>query len=639
MAAAAVLLLVVVIASVSGGASDGTPLSILCDDASAFDECPETTTSTTGPGSSTVPIPPSSTAGPTTTRPANTTPPTTVVRPDLPEDPNIVFILVDDLRADEMELGFGRSLPGRSSALETELIDKGTTMEKFFITTPLCCPSRASILTGLYAHNHHVFGNIYRRTAGFGGYPRFFEEGRDEASLGYWLDQAGYRTGMVGKYMNGFPNAGPPSGKLPGTYIPPGWDDWYGTRFIERASYYLFGINENGTEVEYGAGLEPAYLTDVQTRHAVTFIEDAAAGDEPFFLYLSPNAPHFPMHVAPEYEDAHRDITIPVPLSLGEEDLSDKPPFVVNGATPRSERRFDRVTEQFLDMTLSLDDMIGAVVDALERNGVLENTYIFFVSDNGLLRGEHGLGGKGAAYEESILAPLVAVGPGIPAGATIPHLGLNIDIAPTIVELAGAVPTAAMDGESLVGPLVGDTPLDQWRQGVLLELRTSNLDDPRYDASVNNTPIPTYFAVRTADHIYIEYHTGVAEIYDLAADPYQLDAIPMPSVAAETLNEWQTMVRNLANCLGDDCRAASRGIDTGADPFHVICGEEGCTFTALGSIGDGDHVWRLGDGTTASGYQVAHSYPFPAEYEVTLEIGGRVAVTTFVTVPELTPQL
>ena len=204
--------------------------------------------------------------------------------------PNFVFILADDLREDEMEVGFNRSLPGRRSALQTELIDQGATLPNFFVTTPLCCPSRVSFLTGQYAHNHGVYSNsaLVSEPPGFGGLPRFYNDDRDLTSLGAWLQQAGYCTALVGKYLNGYPNRqGLDQQGVTEDYVPRGWDEWFSTFLYDSDfSYHHFRSNENGTIV----GHDDHHLCTVEEHHAVDFIR-RRSGHAPFFLFISTSAP------------------------------------------------------------------------------------------------------------------------------------------------------------------------------------------------------------------------------------------------------------------------------------------------------------------------------------------------------------
>ncbi|MGI9601975.1 MAG: sulfatase family protein [Acidimicrobiales bacterium] len=467
--------------------------------------------------------------------------------------PNVVFILTDDMRSDEFEMGFNRSLP-RPSALETHLIDAGATLPNLFTTTPLCCPSRASFLTGQYAHNHFVYGNSGTNNA-FGGLPRFYNDDRDLTSLGTWLQTAGYETALVGKYLNGYPNKQRLDQQgLTENYVPRGWDEWYASFTNDDPfSYYDFRFNENGQVVDY----DNNYLTSVEERHAVDYIR-RRAGHAPFFLYLNTYGPHGPFHARDDHIGEHWTAGVE-PSSTpacDETDLSDKPAYI------RDEPDLDdhngcwaeALWSRRLDMTLSTDELIDSVVRELDRQGVLDNTYVILTSDNGMLRGEHHIEGKTAPYEESIRVPMVIRGPGIEPGVTLDHLVANIDLAPTILELAGATPnqgSPAVDGESLLPVLTEGLSTAQWRQAVLIELLVVGTS--------TNQPhvVPRYAGVRTADHVLIEYDTGEIELYDLRADPFQLDSIHA-SAPAGLLGRLQSQLSALRDCDGAGCAAAAR---------------------------------------------------------------------------------
>ena len=429
--------------------------------------------------------------------------------------PNIVFILVDDLSELELELGFGRSLGAWTPAIDTRLQDKATVFENFFNTTPLCCPSRASYLTGKYAHNHGIYGNNYNTTGGNGGWRRFWELGHELDSLGVWMQDAGYHTALIGKFMNGYPNK--PEAFVPETYVPAGWDEWYGEFNNDLPfSYHDFRLNENGTVVEIDDG---THLTDYESVLAVDYIDRVAPSGQPFFMFLTPFAPHGPTEPAFRHDGTHPDLEPVPPPSFNEADLSDKPQHIQDGATFTPEY-FGPGSERKLDMTLSLDELIAAVFDALEAHGILDRTYVFFTSDNGLLRGEHGIGGKSAPYEESVSIPLIVRGPGVPEGVSRPDLVLNIDIAATLLELAGSTPPETIDGESIIELMTGATPSQDWRDAVQIELLTE------IDSENQSHVIPPYFGIRTSWQCYVEYEPGDLELYDLARDPFQLGQRP-----------------------------------------------------------------------------------------------------------------
>ncbi len=525
--------------------------------------------------------------------------------------PNLVFILVDDLSELELELGFGRSLGAWTPALDTRLQDKGTVFENFFNTTPLCCPSRASYHTGRYAHNHGIYGNNYTVTGGNGGWRRFWELGHDLDSVGVWMQDAGYDTVLIGKFMNGYPDK--PGAFVPESYVPAGWDEWYGEFNNDLGlTYHDFRINQNGTVVVVDDG---TYMTDYESALAVDYIDRVAPTGQPFFMFLNPYAPHGPTEPAVRHDGTHPDLEPVPPPSFNEADLSDKPQYIQDDASTFGEY-FPVGAERKLDMTLAIDELIAAVFDALEAQGVLDRTYVFFASDNGLLRGEHGIGGKSAPYEESVSIPLIVRGPGVPEGVSRPDLVLNIDVAATLLELAGATPPASVDGESIVELMTGATPSRDWRDAVQVELL--------HEVASTNQPhvVPPYFGIRTSWQCYVEYLPGDLELYDLARDPFQLASDHVLD-SAGLLPVLQGPLAALSTCSGQGCRDASRlGWPDASAAFS--CNYLDCTFDAAGSSDDDgtvvDHSWDFGDGTSDTGVSVAHSFAAGGDYQVILTV-------------------
>ena len=507
-----------------------------------FAACTGEASDTTG---SVTPIGPAATAA--TTPGSGTTPSGSTADPAAPDRPNIVLVLMDDLSTHMMEIGFHRSTPG-DSTLEA-LMAAGTTFPNFFNTTPLCCPSRASLLTGMFAHNHLVYGNKPEVTNGFGGFQRFDQERHEERSLPVALSAAGYRTVFIGKYLNGYQQVAP-------DHVPPGWDRWMARLGRVRGTeerYFTPRFNIDGTFVEFGLE-EPDYLTDIEAALAVEAIEELFPGDAPAFILVSTSAPHTPAVPAPRHDGAHRAAGVQpdTPPSCEEDDITDKPGHI---------RVFRRYFEQneglgyvgcwgeeyeaHLDQTLALDELLAEVLDAIARSPDADNTYLVVASDNGRVRGEHWVTTKGVPYEESIRTPMIVVGPGVPAGVSDGSLVLNIDLGPTFLDLAEAVwpQGATADGESLRALWAGESP--PWRASVLVELMAAT---PR---------TPAWWAVRTFDHIYIEYETGEVELYDLAADPWQLDSITA-SVPTATTDSFSELLDVWLACAGASCEEAGR---------------------------------------------------------------------------------
>ncbi len=476
--------------------------------------------------------------------------------------PNIVFVVTDDLDVTSMQ-----NLP----RMKTLLADQGTTFSQFFVSDSLCCPSRASILCGQYNHNHHILSN----GPPDGGYERFRDLGHEDETVAKWLQGAGYRTVMMGKYLNGYP-AGVGS-----SWIPAGWDEWYvpvdGTPYVE----FRYVLNENGRLVAYGD--HPGdYMVDVLARKAATFIQASAASDRPFFMYIAPYAPHFPYTPAPRYaDDVSEGTTAPRPPSFNESDVRDKPEWVndLPPLTPSKIEDIDLSFQRRLQSMLAVQDLIAGVLGALEAAGKLNDTYLFFTSDNGYHFGEHRLmPGKETPYEEDIRVPLIVRGPGVPAGATLPHLVGNIDFAPTFLELAGQAEHDRLDGRSMVGLLRQNPPLpESWRGAYLLEHSERNGVRPPEASRRYHLPrgilepsdpqsflirpqaalrrIPSFKGLRLRDTVYVEYETGERELYDLHADPWELTNIAStadPALLAK-LSSWLGVLRD---CSGPGCRVA-----------------------------------------------------------------------------------
>lgn len=423
--------------------------------------------------------------------------------------PNIVLIVTDDQRWDTLW-----AMP----AVKKELVDHGITFSKAFVSNPLCCPSRASILTGNYSHTT----GVYQNRLPYGGFQAF----DPSSTVATWLDPL-YTTALVGKYLNEFADAGSNG------YVPPGWNQW--TAFAENnGRYYDYQLETSGIPgqqdrvTQYGSS-PGDYSTTVLSKRADAFVREAAG---PFFLYLTPAAPHLPSTPAAEDAGALSDLAPWRPASYGEPKISDKPEWVREKA-PLWGSETKLIDEHRLDeyrSLLSVDRMVGELIQTLKATGKLRNTMIIFTSDNGLLWGEHGLKGKEVPYDEAIRVPLVVR---YDAMRLEPrkdnHLVVNIDLAPTIAHVAGLEPPFT-DGRSFLR-LLGH-PKSSWRQAFLLEhLTNGSAGDP-----------PSYCGLRTKDYAYISWETGERELYDLAKDPYELRNIvddraarPVVSVLRERL--------------------------------------------------------------------------------------------------------
>jgi N-acetylglucosamine-6-sulfatase len=435
--------------------------------------------------------------------------------------PNIVVVVADDLDFATTQL-----LP----RLPESMGRAGLTFSRAYVTTALCAPSRASILTGQYAHNHRL---VYNEPPD-GGFPSFRTQ--EASTVATWLKAGGYRTALIGKYLNGYPRGAPE------THVPAGWDYWFGhLSDLEAGRYYDYWMNEDGNYFRYGSRVEE-YNTDVLTTHALAFIAKASSRPEPFFLYLGPEAPHTPAYPAERHSGEFPKEGCQPVQSFNEGDVKDKPAWIQNAPLLNTAdmKNCDTFQRGRLRSMRAVEEMIDRVLAALVATGELENTYIFFTSDNGLLMGEHRLvGRKGNHYEESIHVPLMVRGPRVPAGRTLPHTVLNIDLAPTFAELAGISIPGSVDGRSLL-PLLRDDPpaLSTWRTDFLIEHFSSGISS----------------SLRTPDVLYGELESGEQELYDMRTDPSQMESQHRKADPA-ILQPLSRRLAALAACRGTSCRS------------------------------------------------------------------------------------
>lgn len=461
---------------------------------------------------------------------------------------NIVLVLTDDLDARSIEF-----MP----KLKSLLAERGTTFSNYLVNVSLCCPSRTSMLRGQYAHTTGIFGN----QPPAGGFEAVYAKKLEDSTIATWLHDAGYRTALIGKYLNGYPQ------RAASTYVPPGWDEWDSPSKGVPYSEFNYTLNENGTLVSYGAAPED-YLGDVIAAKAGAFIRQASADRKPFFLYLPTYAPHGPATPAPRHQDLFPEAKALRNPSFNEEDVSDKPAWVraLPSLTPARVRQIDDLYRKRLQSLQAVDEMLAGLVQTLQETGSLDNTYLVFSSDNGFHLGQHRqMSGKQAPYEEDIRVPLIVRGPGVPAGRTVDHLSGNIDLAPTFAEWAGVQAPDTVDGRSLAPLLRTDPPpVAAWRDAFLLEHGAPEVVDGSDVSGVNepadpstspagNRGIPQFNGIRTRTHTYVEYSTGERELYDLTADPHQLQN-SVQSADPALVRSLADRLHQLARCSGAACQ-------------------------------------------------------------------------------------
>jgi N-acetylglucosamine-6-sulfatase len=448
-----------------------------------------------------------------------------------PARPNIVFILTDDL-----SWNLVRYMPN-----VRRMQREGLTFENYFVTDSLCCPSRASIFTGEYPHNHGVLTN----TAPFGGFAAF-RRGAESSTFATPIQAAGYRTAMMGKYLNGY---------QPVDRVPPGWSDWQ----VPGGAYRGFDYNlrSNGRIAHFGRAPR-VYFTDLLRRRGKGFISRAARSGAPFMLEVATFAPHRPSTPAPR--DRHDFPGLQVPRGRAFDAVPANAPGWLRGREPLTPANVDALNTEFrkrAQAVQAVDELVGQVRTLLRRRGLSKNTYVVFSSDNGYHMGERRLlAGKMTAYDSDVRVPLIVTGPGIAPGSHTKALAENVDLAPTFMRLAGTAPRASVDGQSLVPLLHGSVPAN-WRDAVLIEHHhpESATGDPDHQAPPSGNP-PSYEALRSADWLYVEYVTGDREFYDLESDPAELDN-RYDRLDAQSRRMLHGRLTLLENCRGKSCRAAA----------------------------------------------------------------------------------
>ena len=468
------------------------------------------------------------------------------------ERPNIVFILTDDQPKSTL-----RYMPNVQSRLKVE----GRTFANAFNVYPLCCPSRAIIQRGQYAHNTGIFGNEPNHG---GGYEVFDRLEREQSTMATWIqDDADYYTGYFGKYMNGF--SGPP---------PPGWDVW-GTPTVSSDPMVAATVSTTGE------------LTDAQIAdQAMLFARERTPHEQPFFMQLGFHAPHVPNAWEPQYDGQFDGKKVPRTPSFDEADVSDKPRYIREDKPPLADQKNPRVDDACLALTNSLeqndcqyprqlralqtvDRFVADLTGYLASQGELSNTYIVYYTDNGNHWGEHRLDyGKLTPYETDANFPLLIRGPGVPQGTTSKLLVGNHDIAPTFARVARASVPSFVDGRSFLRIADADPTNDTaWRTALYVERRW----DASWDLPDKSSPqyVPPYEGVRKQSRVYVRYRDdpwtsgfdpGFKEFYDLGADPHQLRNLAhYQEVPQPTLDRLRGRLVELRGCKADGCRAAENG--------------------------------------------------------------------------------
>lgn len=447
---------------------------------------------------------------------------------------NVVFVLADDL-----DWQLFREVP-RLAALQ----GKGMTFTQHVVTDSLCCPSRTSILRSQYIHNHLVVSNT---SATGGGWPTFKARGEENDCLPVWLQSAGVTTALVGKYLNDYP--APTGGSS--REVPPGWTKWV-VPVSRGESYngYDYVLNVDGRLESHGDKPED-FLNDVLTKDAVDFIGTAPDG---FFLELSTYNPHKPAPVADRNKGTHLEAVAPRTANYNVAGTNE-PSWMrkLGPITQWKQDQLDELWQQRAQSAESVADSVDAVMAELERTGRAANTLVVVTSDNGYHAGAHRLtNGKRTAFREDTVVPMVVIGPGMAPGSTFNGMTSTVDLGPTFTELLGAQAPDWVDGRSLVDILRTGTSPAGWRTAALSEsMGLSTPDDPDYQAQAP----PSFSALRTPDWLFVVYRDGEREMYDLRADPYEMNNVA--STADPTLvSSLYSQLQAMRSCAGSTCRTA-----------------------------------------------------------------------------------
>jgi N-acetylglucosamine-6-sulfatase len=449
------------------------------------------------------------------------------------ERPNIVVLETDDQTLAELEV-----LP----SVKRLIGDQGVTFDKNYDSFSLCCPSRATFLTGQYPHNNGVRGNALPE----GGYEKL----NGSNTLPVWLQRAGYYTVHLGKYLNGYGRRNP-------LEIPPGWSEWRGSVDPSTYRFYGYTLNENGVLTTYCAVPQAScYQTDVYRDKANEIIRRRAP-EGPFFLWVAflanhsggPREPGDPQNQAtpdpaPRHTDKLEGTPLPQAPNFNEADVSDKP-LVIRRRPPITARQRAAIEEnwqQRRETLMAVDEAVASIIETLRSTGELDNTLLVFTTDNGFFHGEHRIrNGKVQHYEESTHLPLLMRWTGnrsLPRGVHVRQLVSNVDDAATITAAAGATPGLVLDGTSLLA-LWRDTKKELGR-----------------DLLIDNMPGVTHFdAIRSRNFKYVEHQNGDRELYDLARDPYELASQHLNPAYDAVKASLAARLRNLVSCAGASCRA------------------------------------------------------------------------------------
>lgn len=451
-----------------------------------------------------------------------------------PQPPNIIVVVVDDF---SMNL-----LPNPNDNLINtmpnlyNMIKTGLYFKRYFVSTSLCCPSRASFLTGLLPHNTGVLTNVEPD----GGYDVFVNKGNDLKTFAVALKAANYTTAFMGKYLNLYnPTTDP---------IPAGWDEWVSTDNGYKSFDYL--LNHNGV-----LSRPPEHFTDLISKLGQEFIKREASNG-PFLLELAPFSPHAPFTPPTRYANLYPDASYPRTPTFGFRPEPSAPDWLqaVPPLTDANLTAFDNKFRKRVQTSKGVDDMLGNIRKLLVTLGIEDNTYVIFTSDNGYHFGEYSLReGKQTPFDTDINVPLIVVGPGIVPNTITNHLSMVTDFYPTFLDLAGLPPSDTVNGHSLA-PLLTNTGTITPRSMTVIE--QTSVPPVTSDPDMPVNMVPSFTALRLLNSMYVEYETGEVGYYDMINDPYQLHNIESTLTPAKRARLHNAIIANKACITTSECIAA-----------------------------------------------------------------------------------
>jgi arylsulfatase A-like enzyme len=429
-----------------------------------------------------------------------------------PRRPDVVLIITDDQRAGTLS-----NMP----QLRRRVIRRGILFRSAYAPNSTCCPSRVSIYTGTYSHTNGVWGNA----GPFGGFLAY----DDSSNLATWLNGIGYRTGLFGKYLNGYDDL---------SFVPRGWDEWFGFSSGDGRTYYGFEASENGRAVDFP---DDVYSTAETYKRVADFIRSTPES-RPLFAVWTPVAPHRPFVPEDRYAETRIDVSPWRPPNYNERDVSDKPKWVrrLDRLAGRDRKAIDAERIAQYRTLLSVDDGVGRIVRALKRTGRLPRTLLVFISDNGLMWGEHRLRKKAVPYDGASKVPMIVrydpLIRGPRRGSDVASSVLHIDLAPTVMDIVGATPGSPVDGRSL-RPLLN---------GSLSSVRT------RFVIEHHGGRVPAYCGARTPTELFVRYSTGEEEYYRLDEDPWNLHNLAGTGGWGAEIRELRDYARNQCDPVPPD---------------------------------------------------------------------------------------